>query len=402
MQKNKHIVAVFLSIVFVFCASFSVKADSNLQNLAKCRRIYAYNGDNNAYFFGYSNHMLCSARVIPDGIERTVTTDGVIRAVCHDETITYALMTTANSQYSLIRLDMNSGDYVISSLASGNTINHDSFSASDGEIFLIVQDSTYGHVESCDYAGNRLYSYYLDKGVNYLFNNGGKSYAVSYSGEIFSLSYGKQIFCAEIEAYSECRNAGVGYIRTENGQLVSLCGKVNRFSYDAQAVISDEELFSADHGILFAAANHFQACLENNYQCIVNHFDTEEETIANSGLADNAEDTVVVDVGLTVAALKKKDEAISAVFDNDGNEITAGKLRTGYSLRKNGIEHPLAVCGDLNASGTVNSRDIKLFMNYLVGNETLTGVFSVAADINRDGQLDNRDLVFLSKLVKKQ
>ena len=58
--------------------------------------------------------------------------------------------------------------------------------------------------------------------------------------------------------------------------------------------------------------------------------------------------------------------------------------------------------GDLNASGTVNSRDIKLFMEHLVGNSTLTGVFAIAADWNGDGNLDNRDLVLLSKKVTIQ
>ena len=130
--------------------------------------------------------------------------------------------------------------------------------------------------------------------------------------------------------------------------------------------------------------------------------ETSEISPEISAGADHTEDTVVVVAGMTVAALKKGDKSIGMVYDNDGKEISSGKLRTGYSLRKNSVEYPLAVYGDLNASGTVNSRDIKLFMNHLVGNTTINGVFAVAADMNSDGKLDNRDLVLLSKTVNNQ
>lgn len=402
MQKQKTVIAACITIVLAFCASFSAEADSNLQNLSQCRRIFAYSGYDNAYFYGYDNHMLCSAHVIPDEMEQTVTTDGIIRAVCHDETSAYALMTTANAKYNLIRLEMNSGEYTISPIAFGSEINHDSFAVADGEVFLMVQDATYGHVESHDFAGNRMYTYYPDNGVNYLFHNGGNAYAVSYSGEIFYLSNGNCSSCAKIEAYSECQNAGIGYIRTDSGQLVSLNGGMNRNSNAVQAVISDGELISSDFGLLLVAVNHFQACLNDNYRCIVNRLETSEISPEISAGADHTEDTVVVVAGMTVAALKKGDKSIGMVYDNDGKEISSGKLRTGYSLRKNSVEYPLAVYGDLNASGTVNSRDIKLFMNHLVGNTTINGVFAVAADMNSDGKLDNRDLVLLSKTVNNQ
>lgn len=403
-MKHRCIVMVCMIVtaVMAMCASVTVGADSTLQNLAQCRRVYAYSGNNNAYFYGFGNHTLCSARAIPDETERTVTTDGVIRAVCHDEAYAYALITTANSQYSLIKLDMNSGEYQINPLASGNNIQHNSFAVSDGEIFLIVHDSTYGHVESRDFDGNPLHTYYLDKGVNYLFHNGGNAYAVSFSGEIYCLSFGKISSCAKIESYSECQNAGVGYIQTDKGQLVSLTDGTTRNGIGTHVVISDGELFSFDSGLLLAAANHSKAILKDNYQSVVSSRDTPDKPIERNSSNINRENTLIVDAGMTVAALKKRDESISAVYDNDGQEIGSGKLRTGYSLKKHGIEYPLVVRGDLNASGTVNSRDIKLFMEHLVGNSTLTGVFAIAADWNGDGNLDNRDLVLLSKKVTIQ
>ena len=153
---------------------------------------------------------------------------------------------------------------------------------------------------------------------------------------------------------------------------------------------------------MLAAANHSKAILKDNYQSVVSSRDTPDKPIERNSSNINRENTLIVDAGMTVAALKKRDESISAVYDNDGQEIGSGKLRTGYSLKKHGIEYPLVVRGDLNASGTVNSRDIKLFMEHLVGNSTLTGVFAIAADWNGDGNLDNRDLVLLSKKVTIQ
>ena len=153
---------------------------------------------------------------------------------------------------------------------------------------------------------------------------------------------------------------------------------------------------------MLAAANHSKAILKDNYQSVVSSRDTPDKPIERNSSNINRENTIIVEAGMTVTALKKRDESISAVYDNDGQEIGSGKLRTGYSLKKYGIEYPLVVRGDLNASGTVNSRDIKLFMEHLVGNSTLTGVFAIAADWNGDGNLDNRDLVLLSKKVTIQ
>ena len=402
-MKIKAAIASILAIVLAISALGSVGAGNSLRELARCRKIYAYSGENAAYFYGYANQMLCSARVIPDVVERTVTTDGVIRAVSHDETCAYALLATSHHQHSILRLDMNSGEYRITPLVQSSDIVYSSFAVADGEVFLITCGAVYDRVNSYDMEGNKLYTYDLDRGVKTLFHNGGSGYAVSYSGEICRLSYGKCTSCARIPSDADCCNAGVGYIKA-NEALISLTDGSSRRCISKNEVMSGGEVFSSDSGILFAAACSQKARLDDEYSCLVESVEDTEGSrveVKEKSAAANDEDILLVDAGMTVSALKKSDAMISAVYDNNGEPTTAGKLRTGYSVRKNGAELPLAVRGDLNMSGTVNSRDITTLMNYLVGNITLNRTFCRAADLNDDDAVDTRDLVLLQHMAER-
>ena len=402
-MKIKAAIASVLAIVLAISALGSVGAGNSLRDLAQCRKVYAYSGESAAYFYGYANQMLCSARVIPDVVEKTVTTDGVIRAVSHDETCAYALLETSHHQHSILKLDMNSGEYRITPLVQSSDIIYSSFAVADGEVFLLTCGTVYDRVSSYDIDGNKLYTYDLDRGVKALFHNGGSGYAVSYSGEICRLSYGNCTSCARIPSDADCRNAGIGYIEA-TGALVSLTDGNSRRCVSKFEVISGGEVFTSDSGILFAAACSQKARLDEEYSCFVESVEDSgenREEPENKRTAANNEDILVVDAGMTVSALKKSDALISEVYDNYGEATTAGMLRTGYSVRRNGAELPLAVRGDLNMSGTVNSRDITALMNYLVGNITLNRTFCRAADLNDDDAVDTRDLVLLDHMVKR-
>lgn len=83
-----------------------------------------------------------------------------------------------------------------------------------------------------------------------------------------------------------------------------------------------------------------------------------------------------------------------------GNVGTSGKL-----LLINGVEtknvYTLIVYGDLTGEGNINSRDKTLLYNYLLGKAELKGAYLIAADINRDGVIDTKDLLFLEKNISE-
>ena len=57
------------------------------------------------------------------------------------------------------------------------------------------------------------------------------------------------------------------------------------------------------------------------------------------------------------------------------------------------------VMGDINGTGTVNSRDVKIMFNCLFGINTVGGVYKTAADMNGDEKLSTADLVMLDKII---
>lgn len=102
--------------------------------------------------------------------------------------------------------------------------------------------------------------------------------------------------------------------------------------------------------------------------------------------------------GYTVA-LKKDATA-------DFSHVNSAKIATGnfVSFIRDGSEKvsfKLIVKGDVTGTGTLTSRDISAFENYLLGKSELSGDFLQAANINGDGDQDVIDLFLMSKLMQK-
>lgn len=82
------------------------------------------------------------------------------------------------------------------------------------------------------------------------------------------------------------------------------------------------------------------------------------------------------------------------------------KVATGNfaSFERDGAEKvlfKLIVTGDITGTGTLNSRDISAFENYLLGKTELNEESLQAANINGDGDQDVIDLFLMSKLMQK-
>lgn len=84
----------------------------------------------------------------------------------------------------------------------------------------------------------------------------------------------------------------------------------------------------------------------------------------------------------------------------------SAKVATGnfVSFIRDGSEKSsfkIIVKGDVTGTGTLTSRDISAFENYLLGKAELSGEFLQAANINNDGDEDVIDLFLMSKLMQK-
>ena len=111
-----------------------------------------------------------------------------------------------------------------------------------------------------------------------------------------------------------------------------------------------------------------------------------------------------VNPNTTIATFKKNIsyDGYDITFIKNSNVVSSGNIGTGmkvtFTRNNETIERTFIVKGDINCSGTVNSKDTDLYMNFLLGLSNLNDEEMIACDINNDGTLDNSDLVLLSQL----
>ena len=118
-----------------------------------------------------------------------------------------------------------------------------------------------------------------------------------------------------------------------------------------------------------------------------------------------------ISAGTTFGEFKKNltFNGYSLIFkDSKGNVKTGNstKIGTGYTVTfvKDGTEKTLfklIVQGDLTGTGTLTSRDILAFVNYLLGKANLDDASLQAANINEDDEANTIDLFLMYKMLQK-
>ena len=417
----KKSLCVFLVFITTLLSSVCyVRADGSysLSDLKNCTALYTYSGKNNAYFYGKSNFTLYSARTLPDRVTRYVTVSGYISAVCHDENSAYALYKAGNDSLGIVRMNMNNGGCDYCTVNGTSLALKNSFAVSGNEIFIIFTDSTYPYVKSYDFGGKFLRSYTFPNGAECLFSNGGSAYAKAYSGEVFRLSGSAKSKCAEFEAYTVFADAGIGHILLKDKRLVSLNGgKVQHSQSDFVAVTNQNVFYLSGTTLRFnggeaevssprlmCAAGSTAAVLDNDFNCQTTVAKTaapDPQRPKKSKLSFSGKVITGIEVNTTVAKIKEKYPEIKKIFDHNGKEITSGKLKTGYSALIQSGEYKIAIRGDVNSSGTLNTADTDELMKALAGSITLSDCCQKAADYNFDGSANTKDLVLIGKRIRE-
>lgn len=412
----KRSLCVFTALILVMLSVCNARADDRfaLGELAQCKNLYSYSGTSRAYFYGCTQNTLYSAEVIPDRMTRYVTAPGQIRAVCHDDSCAYALYDGGKGSLGVLRMNMLGGTCDRVTITPGENASDRSFAVADNEIFMIMNGGVYACVKSYGFNGNSLYSYSLPQGTERLFTNGGHAYAKAYSGEIFRLSGGTKTKCAELENHTDFTDGGAGYILTSDKRLISLGESgYQKLSCDL-AVRTSTELFTISGGVLscrgyavnadsaklLCAVGDNAAALGRDCECVVFDFARKAEPNAPScGGRLRIEDDIIVGLepGITAAKAKESFPEIQRIFDENGGEITSGKLRTGCSAQTAGGRYAIALTGDVNSSGTVNTADIDELMSFLIGEQSLSPCRAKAADYDLNSTIDSADLVLTGK-----
>ncbi len=128
----------------------------------------------------------------------------------------------------------------------------------------------------------------------------------------------------------------------------------------------------------------------------------QEETPAAHSPQINFDDSFcIVPQGVTIAKLRDSLGAHKdsfSIFDKDSKEIASGHLGTGMEIRYKSKTFTAVIYGELTSEGNINSRDLKLMMKFITGEEVPDKAQTKAADINRDGNISVKDLLLLSKM----
>ena len=337
---KKRMICLILALLVgltVFSVSFSAAGGE----LGSCKKLFAYSDNDAAYFYGYNGGTLVSERVIPDDMTRTVTTDGVIRMVCHNGNTTYALLKTRVGQFGVLALNMNSGDYTITALEGSRNFSLTGFAADGSQIYIISPTSKGTVVSRFDRNGSYLGDTSLPLDAVQLFSNDGSAYGMDASGDIYRMNSNILSYCANANAETELRNAGGGYLYGDGNLICLYDGSAKRLS-DRLAVRTTNGLFTDNTAQLLAA------------------------------------------VGRTKAVFSGKAVSVEEQERSENQSPEPGETSSGKR-------------GDLNGTGTVNSADVTALMNHLIGKQILSGKALSNADMNNDGNVDNRDLVLLAQ-----
>ena len=124
-------------------------------------------------------------------------------------------------------------------------------------------------------------------------------------------------------------------------------------------------------------------------------------------LIDRSNNTIFLPPSTTFAVLR---DSLNSTKDTiimknlSGTTVNSGNLGTGYTvgLQIDGSivdKLTIIVKGDINGTGTVNSRDVQLLYGQLNGSETLSDIQLLACDMNSDELINTGDLLLLKQQI---
>ena len=391
--------SVLAALALLFNSVFFVRAEGgeNLNDLAACRRVFAYSGDSSAYFYGFYGKNLCSVRVFPEKTTFKAVAEGSVLAMCHDEETACALYKTGEDKYGAALLNVKSGQCVCRKLETGEAVQFTSIAFSNGEVFVITVEKGQTFVTGC--AEDGKYKYRFSADVRQLFVNNSLAYAITEDDSIYRLSRGSKTFCRTLPEGGMVENAGCGYVYSSKGALVSLSGGAE-YPRAKHAVASGGVTYTDNKAMLLAAVGNNAAILSKDHVCEIKDIGQTEKPESSEkpyALQKINGSFFICDAETSVAAFTKAHPEVVELLDKYGGKVTKGKIKTGYYAVTAERKAEIAVKGDLNGNAYANNEDARVLMRFLLDSRNLSECEKAAADMNGDGAIDNRDLVLLAR-----
>lgn len=432
------------SLVLLDVSAFS---NYSAYDLEKCNHITANSNSYGGFVYGFSGKTLYSSMLLPNHINRYVNVPYNIKSSCQSGELSCAMYICDNktNRYGITAMNMNSGKTLDYTFDSVNDAVNEMFSLMGSYAYFIRSDATSSYVAVYGLDGKLKKKCTFGVNVYLLFNNNSITYAMLYDGRIFRFSGTSYTQVVKLDKAVKVFDAGVGYICTESGVLVSLEGgeTSETVGYSPNYVVMDSDgvYYVNNNRLIFSKKNASERFIERSepIRCIVAYnervatlnYDYDYDDISNSELKLNSDQYIdsiqgnnsnshsgnqnsntqilneyrVVQgkyiVGIapstSVTEFKKKFSDNLTIYNSNGSIVTNGNIRKGYTVSIDGNAYIIIVNGDVTGEGNLKSNDISTLMNYLVGAASFDDLQMLSADYDCNGVVDNRDLVVMAR-----
>ena len=449
---RKRLLCLLLSILIILFLSVNASALSSYSayDLEKCSRLVTDSNSYGGFVYGFSGKTLYSSMLVPNHYNRYVNAPYNIKSACQSGVLSCAMYICDNKtgRYGITAMDMSNGavaDYTFEGVKDAVS---KMFSLSGNYAYFVRTDAVYTYLAVYALDGSYIKKCSFKTNIYQLFNNNSITYVMLYDGTVYRFSGTSYTQVAKLDKGVSVCNAGIGYIYTENGVLVSLeNGETTGVSgYNQNCVVAaNSGVYTANNNRLaFMQKNASERFTElSSYiRCIVAYgrriatlnYGYDYNDISASELKSNSEQNnasaddnnsynqsesrisssqfpkeyrieqgryvVGVAPSTSVTDFKKKYSDSVTIYDRNGKAVTSGKIGTGYSVSFDGASYTIIVCGDVTGEGNAKSNDINLIMNYFVGAVSFDEIQMLSADYDCNGVVDNRDLVRLARYFK--
>lgn len=445
-MKKPALLFMTILILFSTIACFCCNAISNqsISALSGCKNAAVESNSFGAFAYGSSGKNVYATRLLPSYKSYSVTLSGNAKSLCMDNKFLCAVY-TSNGTVCIMCLDTDSGNYNTYNLGKLSLFSQSIFSVSGDRVFFLSTGRAYTSATSYDFSGRLIQNYSFSQNCIDLFTNSGNSYVRMQDGSVYRLDNNAE-YCLTLSQDCEIYNAGAGWIADCDGAIYSLSDgkKAEVVIKNADYICTDSEkiyytsgynaycrtfassqirhcdadekfeyitVFNGKTAVVNSDFTGFTVAAESEYESFsLDAPSTSGSTENPSVFIQNNESTDLgfiiskseriiynINPGTTVSELKRAFDNTAVITTSSDSSVTSGKIKTGYRLVNDGKAYALAVRGDLTGEGNVNSRDVTLMMNYFIHSAELSGEYIKAADYNADGNIDNRDLVLISR-----